>query len=171
MKAKCLFNKHSIDNSFKGILLLILLFGFIPVQAQWVLVSDNKTPESAMQAGSEADGTPLYIARIHYEGGIHIGKARANAKDAFIPYGGSELVISPYEIYIGKGRWVEVSGGRFPARAIAGGNENDGSALFIARAYMGGSWHIGKVRSNATEAFIPYGGREEIVTKFQVLSR
>jgi hypothetical protein len=153
------------------ILLLCICFGSMQTYAQWVLVSDGGTPSYAMKGGYESDGTILYIARIQYEGGTHIGKARANAREAFIPYGGKELISSPYELYTGKGRWMKVLDGKFPKGAVVGGNENNGTALFIARSFIEGGWHIGKVRVNATEAFIPYGGKEEIVSDFEILVR
>jgi hypothetical protein len=76
-----------------------------------------------------------------------------------------------FEIYTGRGSWIRPQGGNFPSNAIAAGYENDGSALYIARASLGGGLHIGKVRANGREAFIPYGGREEIVSDFEILVR
>lgn len=155
----------------QAILLLCICLGSMQTYAQWVLVSDGVMPSYAMKGGYESDGTILYIARIKYEGGIHVGKARANAREAFIPYGGKELIITPYELYTGKARWVKVSGEGTPKDAVVGGNENNGTFLYIARAFIEGGWHIGKVRRNATEAFIPYGGKEEIVSDFEILVR
>ncbi|WP_428656176.1 DUF3421 domain-containing protein [Runella sp.] len=155
----------------QGILFFVLLVGGMPAYAQWERVHGGVTPSYALPAGNENDGSPLYIARIRHEGGIHIGKVRANAREAFIPYGGKEIIADNFEIYTGKGRWVTVSGGNFPANAIVGGYENDNSPLYIVRASIGGGLHIGKARANAREAFIPYGGTEEIVSNFQVLTR
>ena len=163
------FKKMKTQKFCQTILLLCICFGSMQTYAQWVLVSDGVTPAYALQGGYEADGTPLYIARIKYEGGIHIGNARANTREAFIPYGGKELIITPYELYTGKGRWVKVSGVKSPKGAVVGGNENDGTDFLIARAFIEGGWHIGKLRRNASQAFIPYGGKEEIVTNFEVL--
>lgn len=70
---------------------------------------------------------------------------------------------------MGKGKWDNITNGKYPKGAVVGGNEADGWPFYIARAYIGGGWHIGKVRKNATQAFIPYGGKEEIVSDFQVL--
>ena len=153
------------------ILLFCICFGSMQTYAQWVLVSDGVTPSYALKGGYESDGTILYIARIQYEGGTHVGKARANAQEAFIPYGGKELISSPYEIFTGKGRWMKVSGEKVPNGAIVGGNENNGTVLYIVRAFIGGGWHIGKLRRNGREAFIPYGGKEEIVSDFEILVR
>ena len=152
-------------------LILGLLMASTVVQAQWERVHRSVTPSGAFRGGNEADGSPLYVARTHHEGGVHIGKARQNAAEAFIPYGGEELIVDNYEVYVGKGKWLSISNGRFPKGAVVGGNENDGSYLYVVRAYIGGGWHIGKARENAREAFIPYGGKEELVTDYQVLVR
>lgn len=148
-------------------LILGLLMASTVVQAQWERVHRSVTPSGAFRGGNEADGSPLYIARTHHEGGIHIGKARQNAAEAFIPYGGAEIIVDNYEVYVGKGKWRPSK--QKPKGAVVGGKESDGSPLYIARAYIGGGWHIGKARENATEAFIPYGGREEIASDFEVL--
>jgi Protein of unknown function (DUF3421) len=151
------------------ILSVILLLSVTTAHAQWERVHRSVTPAYAFRGGNEADGSPLYIARIQHEGGVHIGKARQNAAEAFIPYGGAELIVDRYDVYVGKGKWVSGTNGKSPKGAVMGGYEADGSPLYIARAYIGGGWHIGKARRNATEAFIPYGGREEIVSDFQIL--
>lgn len=146
-----------------------LLLSNTLLYAQWTS-GGGQTPVNALRGGNEADGSPLYIARVRHEGGLHIGKVRANSREAFIPFGGIEMVVTNFEIYTGRGAWVHLDG-NFPPNAIAAGYEADGSALYIARASLGGGMHIGKVRANAREAFIPFGGREEIVSDFEILVR
>jgi hypothetical protein len=41
-----------------------------------------------VQGGYEADGTPLYIGRGEYKGGIHVGKVGAHLGGLLIAYGG-----------------------------------------------------------------------------------
>jgi Protein of unknown function (DUF3421) len=136
--------------------------------AQWQTVVNGVTPP-ALIGGREADGSVLYIARARHENGVHIGKARLNSREAFISYGGKELALSNYEVFIGTGQWVKATANNFPANAIDGGYEADGSKLYIARAMIDGSYHPGKVRKNG-DACIPYGGVERFVQEYEVLT-
>lgn len=159
-------------------LMVSLLMGS-PVMAEgsWVTVTNGQiisairasgNSPTNIQKGNETDGTPLYIARVAHEGGVHIGKVRANALEAFIPFGGQELPKGNYQVYVGTGTWVRINAGQnIPTNAIQGGSEADGTPLYIARATIDGGIHPGKARG--TEAFIPYGGREQVVTSFDVL--
>jgi microsomal dipeptidase-like Zn-dependent dipeptidase len=149
-------------------LLVTLLMGSPTMAQDWVRVTDGRTPANALLAGNEADGTRLYVARARHESGLHLGKARANAREAYIPYGGREIAVSDYEVYVGTGTWQDVRPGqRVPTNAIAGGNETDGTPLYVARATIDGGIHPGKAKGG--EAWIPYGGQERYSVPFQVL--
>jgi hypothetical protein len=154
----------------KRIVLLIFIFvlsRFASAQ-DWVRVINGQIPTNALRAGNEADGTPLFIARAPHEGGVVVGKAWQGDPTAAFPYGGQEIRLGNYEVYVGQGTWATVSSGQsVPANAIAAGREADGTPLYVARAPMGGGTHVGK--SRGTGAFIPYGGREEVVSAFAVL--
>ena len=145
-----------------------LLLGIPTIAQDWVRVTDGRMPANALRAGNEADGTPLYIARGNQEGGLHPGKVRANALEAYIPYGGREIAVRDYEVYVGTGTWQEVRPGqRVPTTAIAGGRETDGTPIYIARATIEGGTHPGKAKGG--EGWFPYGGQERYVSPFQVL--
>lgn len=137
--------------------------------AQWQRVVNAVTPNNALRAGNEADGSPLYIARVTHEGGVHIGKTRANSNEALISYGGSELILGNYEVYTGTGQWIRASATNFPQNAVQGGREADGTPLYIIRATIDGGIHPGKAWRNGN-ASIPYGGVERIMTDFEVLT-
>lgn len=69
---------------------------------KWVLTdgrlniqSLNATP---VEGGYDDDGTPLYIARASWKGGMHPGKASTKFSGAQIPYGGEEKMVNEYEI-------------------------------------------------------------------------
>lgn len=66
------------------------------------------------------------------------------------------------------GLWIPMFGGRVPDGAVAHGWEADGKPLYVARAYLNGGLHIGKVRGEFNAANIPYGGREEKVFNYEV---
>jgi hypothetical protein len=135
----------------------------------WVRASNGLVPPNATQVGNEADGTPLYLARAHYQGGVHIGKVRTAFGAANIPYGGKEVKVADYEIYVGPAIWAAASGGKLPDGAVKYGEESNGEPLFAARAHIHGGIHPGKVRLAFGAANIPYGGKEEKATPDEVL--
>lgn len=154
----------------KKLFCLILFYSILNIvhTQQWQTVTNAVTP-SALRGGNEANGAVLYIARVKHENGVHIGKARPNSREAFIAYGGKELALSNYEVFIGTGQWVKATANSFPLNAIAGGYEANGAPLYIARAVIDGGYHPGKARKNG-DGFIPYGGVERIVKDFEVLT-
>jgi|GEM_PF-1916952 len=154
-------------------LTVALLMGS-PTIAQWVPVTNGQIPGNAVIGGFEANGDRIFIARVNHEGGVHVGKARQGDQTAFIPYGSREISLPNYEVYLGDGsmgrygRWQPVKPGQpIPANAIQGGNEADGTPLYVARAVIENSFQPGKAKGNA--AFIPYGGQERVVNQFDVL--
>lgn len=151
----------------KYLFFLFLIINQLDVSAQWSRVTNSIIPSNALRAGNEANGTPLYIARANYEGGLHVGKA--NSGEAYIPYGGREVYVQNYEVYTGTGTWIRISNGNFPQNAIVGGREADGTPLYIARAAIEGGIHIGKAKAS-NEAWISYGGVERyFANNFEVL--
>lgn len=152
---------------------ILFLMAFIlcgaDLHANWVKVIDGVTPSGARLGGKEPNGSPLYIARANYGGGIHLGKARRHALQAYIPYGGQEKLVNDYEVYVGTGTWEWVSTPGIVANAIVGGKDNDGTPLYIARAYHEGSFHPGKLRKGG-KMYFSYGGKEiEKTANYQVL--
>ncbi len=138
-------------------------------QVQWVSDSDGGIPYGAVVCGNEADGTPLYLARAYYNGGLHPGKVRAEFRSANIPYGDNEVKVNPYEVYCGGGTWISASGGAIPAGAVVCGYDTNGEYLYAARAWYAGGLQIGKVRPAFGGANIAYGGREIKVYSYEVL--
>jgi hypothetical protein len=68
-----------------------------------------------------------------------------------------------------KTRWVEGSFGQLPSRAIVGGHEANGDALFICRAPYKGGYHPGKIRAAFRGCNIGYGGKEITINPYDVL--
>ncbi|MBK8878564.1 MAG: DUF3421 domain-containing protein [Haliscomenobacter sp.] len=153
----------------RNLLCFLLLCTLVNVtHAQWQRVVNGITP-SALRGGNEANGNVLYIARVKHENGVHIGKARPNSREAFIPFGGKELVLNNYEVFTGTGQWVKATANNFPSNAIAAGYEANGAPLYIARAVIDGGYHPGKARKNG-DGFIPYGGVERVIKDYEVLT-
>ncbi len=162
-----------------GISLIILVFGVALMVArlaptfasgpQWKSACGGKVPQGAVGAGLEADGTKLFVARAKYKKGLHPGKVRPAFGAANIPWGGNEDKVKCYEVFVGQGAWAPASDGNIPEGAIKAGNEENGTPLYIARAYLNGGLHPGKVRPAFKAAHIPWGGREIKVSDYEVL--
>lgn len=56
----------------------------------------------------------------------------------------------------------------FPATAIEGGRDVDGSTIYVGRAYHEGDWIPAKIIPQKNAAYVPYGGREHLKTRYQV---
>ncbi|MHC1688545.1 MAG: DUF3421 domain-containing protein [Methanothrix sp.] len=136
---------------------------------QWVSASYGGIPYGAVVCGHESDGTPLYLARAYYNGGLHPGKVRSEFGSANIAYGDDEVKVNPYDVYCGGGMWVSASGGAVPAGAVICGYDTNGEPLYAARAYYAGGLQIGKVRPAFAGADITYGGYEYTVNSYEVL--
>lgn len=64
--------------------------------------------------------------------------------------------------------WISMSKGAIPEAAEEAGYEEDGTALYIARARYADGLHIGKVRAEFKAANIPYDGKEIQVKFYEV---
>ncbi|KAI8854064.1 hypothetical protein BC829DRAFT_241524 [Chytridium lagenaria] len=104
---------------------------------QWVTVIPGEPfPENADPAGTDLDGSPLYIARAKIGAAMHVGKTTANPRIAFIPFDGNEMNIRyQHEVLVSlKGfKWVAAKDGEIPPNAVEAGFEEDGDTLYIAR--------------------------------------
>ena len=79
--------------------------------------SDGYLPASARRAGYEANKQLLCVIRAEYAGGVHPGKIRAGWTKASISYGGAEVWVASFEVWIGK--LSDTSGGIWSPRAEA----------------------------------------------------
>lgn len=137
----------------------------------WIGTSGGTIPDNALEAGRESDGRPLYIARVHHEGGVHPGKAGAHLKGAHIGWGGQEITVPKYEELMNvRGLdWHPTTGGDVPEHAVVVGNESNGEALYAVRAWHADGLHIGKIRDGWSAASIAFGGQEIQVSNYKVL--
>ncbi|KDQ21376.1 carbohydrate-binding module family 12 protein, partial [Botryobasidium botryosum FD-172 SS1] len=121
----------------------------------WVGVTGKDIPNNAIEGGRDRDGSPLYIARAFYEGGVHPGKCgRGLRKGAVIGYGNKEIELDQYEVLVGDQnsvRWNKESGEiNFQAlsgQPVEGGREANGKVLYIAQANYNNTTHPGKTNS------------------------
>jgi Protein of unknown function (DUF3421)/Ricin-type beta-trefoil lectin domain-like len=66
-------------------------------------------------------------------------------------------------------QWQFVTNAVTPS-ALRGGNEANGTVLYIARVKHENGVHIGKARPNSREAFIAYGGKELALSNYEVFT-
>ncbi|XP_018313269.1 uncharacterized protein [Mycetomoellerius zeteki] len=68
----------------------------------WVPVSGGSIPPNAIPGGESEDGEPLFVGRVHHEGTVTIGKVQPSHNVCYIPFAGSEVASSEYEIMVGQ---------------------------------------------------------------------
>lgn len=66
----------------------------------WKRASNGEVPSTAIVGGSESDGTKIYICRGNYNGGVHPGKVRSEFGACNISWGGNEVKLNPYEVFV-----------------------------------------------------------------------
>lgn len=133
-------------------------------QAQVGFVRTNgPIPGDAVLGGAnDPQGTPLYVCRVPYRGGVHPGKVWAG--NCNIGWGGNEIVIAPpFEVLVGDGQWGPPRRGL--AGAYVGGSEPE-RQLPLCRAAFEGGMHPGKVVAGRCN--IGWGGREHTLVPFEV---
>lgn len=59
-------------------------------------------------------------------------------------------------------------GAIFPANAIRGGHDVDGSIIYVGQGFHNGDWLPAKVIANKRAVYVPYGGKEVLVSTFKV---
>ncbi|KAG1816351.1 uncharacterized protein BJ212DRAFT_1480799 [Suillus subaureus] len=71
-----------------------------PVPLVWILVEDKSIPPNAVPFGEDRNGQALFIARVHLEGGLHLGKVGYHTSGALVSYVGKEHLIEKYEVLV-----------------------------------------------------------------------
>lgn len=70
-------------------------------QAPWVqFSSQSPIPNGAYNGGHEANGSPLYMCRAAFNGGVHPGKLGPSTGGCNITYGGVEHTIYEFELLV-----------------------------------------------------------------------
>jgi len=67
-----------------------------------VPVNGGDIPPNAIPGGETEDGEPLFVGRVHHEGTVTIGKVQPSHSVCYIPFAGSEVASSEYEILVGQ---------------------------------------------------------------------
>jgi hypothetical protein len=62
--------------------------------------SGDYLPHAAMVVGHDVNGNTLYLCRAHYDGSVQPGKTWRGYGRCNIPYGGREIIMNDYEVYV-----------------------------------------------------------------------
>jgi|CZKU01.1.fsa_nt_gi hypothetical protein len=127
-------------------------------------------PFDAVRTGTDTDGATFFSCRANYQGSLQVGKTRGSWQSCDISFGGQEVFLKPYESLVGP--WTDGSGDTMSSNALAFGTDGSGGPpLYPCRAYLNGNgYQLGKVRPGLGGCYIPYGGSEQIATRYQVLT-
>ncbi|KAJ2358987.1 hypothetical protein IWW50_000291 [Coemansia erecta] len=145
---------------------------------QWVSASNGHIPPNPVQGGIEKDGTPLFVGRTVYKGGLHPAKVGHHLENGGcnVGWGHKEVAVSEYQVLCGdasKLRWVKQHGpleiaGFVPFPA---GHEETGEPLYIAKTLHDGSQQLGKCAPHITKGMsFPFGHKERTTDDYMVLA-
>lgn len=105
-----------------------------------------------------------------FPGGLIPGKLLASHGTAYVPWGGSENAVPEYEVLCDfNGTWIANSGSNIPPNAVAGGQSEEGEALYVGRVLHEGALTVGKVQPSHGVCYIPYGGQELGFPDYEIL--
>jgi len=138
----------------------------------WVKARHGELPQHAVHAGGNT-----YVGRVHHNNEWIPGKVVEGHESAYVAYDGKEHSGSDYEILVecgighesGKGyKWKSAGNGTVPKNALIAGTDN-GKLLYVARAEMNGEMCVGKLFPEHGGAYMPWGGKENKVSDYEVL--
>jgi hypothetical protein len=164
------------DFGFGGIEVSVPDFEFLV--ADWQPASFGAVPGTAVVGGYDTPTPPLftgpelYYCRAKVSGpNYQPGKIRTEFGACFIPYGGTEVAETNYEVLVRGIPYTSVtaSNGYIPPDAIRGGRDDDGTDLYVCNAFFAGGQHPGKLRSSFKGCDISFGGTENVVATYDVL--
>lgn len=139
---------------------------------EWFPSANGHVPADAVVAGNQSNGEPLYVGRANVSGSLSVGKIHPSHHCIYVPFGGIEHSINQYEVLIAPRRstWVQTS--RFaplPDGAILAGHDQDGTQIYVGRAWHNGDLIPAKVIPSKQACYIAYGGQEILKDEIEVL--
>jgi len=142
---------------------------------EWVPVDSFDLPKNAVPAGKDASNDyNLFLARVKIDGKLRFGKAHTGYKGIYVPQKDEELVVyeQPFEVLVADPqanvKWVDMENGKVPEGAVVG-SVVDGKIEFIGRGETHNTVSPGAIVPADSCMYVPYGGRCEKLTKYQVL--
>ncbi|KAL5970981.1 hypothetical protein TSMEX_001288 [Taenia solium] len=142
------------------------------VGLSWIPMRDHGIPHGAIQVDRG-----IFVARGEVNGEKIPGKYVEKYQKCYVPYGGKEHEILSCDILCDTSlgcdgncyKWAADCNGGVPKKAIVAGLANNGAPLFICKAPFEGEVCVGKVHEGHSCAYVPYGGEEHSVDKYEVL--
>jgi hypothetical protein len=135
-----------------------------------VTASNGVVPPDAIRGGRDDDGTDLYICNAFFMGGQHPGKLRSDFGGCDVSWGGTEHVVTTYQVLVPAWSIYPPAPGTVDAFNFPAGTDIDGTLLQVCRApYLGGV-ELGKTRWDWTTCNFGYGGKEILVSDYDILS-
>ena len=142
--------------------------------AAWTDETNGSVPNNALPLGNDGSSTgpQLFPCRAYLGStGYQLGKVRPGLPGCTIPYGGTELTATNYQV-LTTTLPLEIggpTGGQLPFDALVGGYDTDGAPLYVCVALYAGGFVPGKTRTNWTTCHVGYGGGEFAVAGYGVL--
>ncbi|VDM33556.1 unnamed protein product [Hydatigera taeniaeformis] len=138
----------------------------------WIPIHEQGIPHGAIKVD---DG--IFVARGEVNGEKIPGKYLTRYRKCYVPYGGKEHELQKCDILCDTSfacdgscyTWMANTGGDVPKHAIIAGLASDGEPLFVCKAPVKGELCVGKVHKGHSSAYVPYGGEEHSVSKYEVL--
>jgi hypothetical protein len=139
----------------------------------WINVRGGIAPPHPVPAGTDADGTPLYVAASHVFSQRVPGTTRPPFHQAVISYHGEVLVVSDFEMLSDlQVAWVDPDEENWPhvvSTTATFGPESE--PWCVARAYYEGQWLPGKALKAGSVCTIPGVEGEHDCEDYQILVR
>jgi hypothetical protein len=88
----------------------------------WVGATAATIPDGAFEGGQDS-GESQYVGRARHEGALIPGKVVKSHGTCYVPWGGGEHGKDEFEVFVGSGNWVAVSGTNIPPNAIPAGKK------------------------------------------------
>lgn len=146
-------------------------FPFLGLCETWVhSCVDGPLPPLAVVGGNDSDGTTLFIGRAYHDGDILPVKINPSNKTAYTCCEGYEIYKEHYEVLCGTGySWIHCENGVIPINAVSCGQTCKGEIVYIGRGHYDRSLTVGKVFRGDDCLYIPFGGRERRIHRYEVL--
>ncbi|KAG5683583.1 hypothetical protein PVAND_012856 [Polypedilum vanderplanki] len=141
----------------------------------WTTYSPHIDRSRLVFAGTESDGSAIYVGRAHHSNDLIPGKlltGQGLGHRCHVSYDGQEHSKEQSEVLINNNyTWVSSSDGNVPQNAVVGGQTASGEILYVGRASHCGILTPGKVHPSHRCLYLPFGWKEHRYTCYEVLVR
>ncbi|KAF5305390.1 hypothetical protein FQA39_LY09219 [Lamprigera yunnana] len=128
------------------------------------------TPANAVQAGTDSDGSKIYVGRSRFQNYFLPCKIVPQRREAYVAHSCKEHKVTNFQYLCEqKLQWVQSSNGHVPAGAVPGGHTSGGETLYLGRVHHCNAMTVGKVHPSHGCLYIPYGGNEISYKNYEVL--